>query len=851
MRALINAPSLREGATHEACGSSDTQTGNVGASQSRAPVRAHPSGTAGRCQGSGARPHLPLWGPPWSYPLTTSARTLEVLDWATLQNALSEHAATPRGARGARALEALDDREEVELTLDAVDEFAWLDAQATDLQLDAVGDVSEPVALAGAGQVLEPAALREIGSTLAALDFLQRRLRDLVDDVPVLAVTAAAIDLPAEVREVLVAAFDERGDLSAKMWPELGDLRESVASLHRQVREVLEQLVRGDELAEVLQDRYVTQRNDRYVVPVKTHAKRWDIGIVHGTSASGATVYVEPRQVVELNNRLRLVEAALEAEERRILTMLSHKVGAIAEEVEEALGAAAAIDLISARYRFARALGATRPKVGDDGVIDLRGARHPVLLLRGLAVVPNDLSLGAARPVLVLSGPNTGGKTVAMKTIGALALLVRAGCFIPAQEGSRLDYFREILADIGDSQSVQGDLSSFSAHLMAVQEMLSRAAPGALFLLDEIATGTDPTQGAALARAVLEQLATQGPRVVVTTHYASVKGMATANQRFGVAAMEYQAGRPTYRALPGAAGESHGLATAERLGVMPSVVARARALMDSSERELAEALAALDQATSRAAAAEAEARATAAALETQKLALQRREEKLAVRARQLEDEAVAAFRDRIKKANQAISQVVAQLQRDPSHARIQAARGAVAAMEALHAAPVEVVAPPPLSVGCHVRVKSLGKSGEVTQIQGKKVTINAKGLRLQVSAEDLEITSAPPARPAPPPIVFESSPTSKESLETALRTSGNTLDMRGMRADEAIAAAEAFFDRAILSSYDRVFLLHGHGTGALKQAIRQWLPRTAYAAEWSAALPDQGGDAYTVIRLGR
>ncbi|MBN2799359.1 MAG: Smr/MutS family protein [Deltaproteobacteria bacterium] len=778
-----------------------------------------------------------------------NARTLDALDWPSLQRALSEQASTARGARAGLALGPLEDVEEVELTLDAVEEFAYLARQATDLQLDQVGDVSDPVARAGHGEVLAALELRDVGATLAGLAYLARRLREQEADCPVLSATAEAIVVDPEVRELLSGAFDEKGELSGRAWPALGDLREGVAALHRQVREVLEQLIRGDDLEDVLQDRYVTMRQDRYVIPVKAHAKRWDLGIVHGTSGTGATVYVEPRQVVEINNRLRLAEAAMEAEERRILALLSRRVGEQAEALEEALGAAAAIDLIAARYRLAQRLGATRPLVGEDGVIALRAARHPVLLLRGVAVVPNDLHLDTKNPVLVLTGPNTGGKTVAMKTVGAAALLARAGCFVPAAEGSRVDFFDPILADIGDTQSVQGDLSSFSGHLMVLQEMLELAGDGGLFLLDEIATGTDPAQGAALARAYLEALAARGPRVVVTTHYATLKGMATADPRFGVAAMEYRDGRPTYRAVSGAAGESHGLATAERLGMDPRIVARARAVMDNAERELSQALAALDAATNRATWAEDEANKTLRALQAERLAIRRREERLAQRAKALEEEAAEAFRRRLRKAEQAIGQVVAQLQANPSHSRALAARAAVHAMEGLQPAEEPPPAPPPLIAGARVRLRTLGKTGEVVSVQGKRVTVRSGAIQLQVSATELEVLGGPlpPTAPVQPPALPPKE--APGALEDALRTGANTLDMRGMRAEEAMDEAEAFFDRAVMSHYDRVFLLHGHGTGALKQTIRRWLPTSAYVGAWAAALPDQGGDAYTVVSL--
>ncbi|MEQ1565938.1 MAG: Smr/MutS family protein [Myxococcota bacterium] len=589
------------------------------------------------------------------------------------------------------------------------------------------------------------------------------------------------------------------------------------------------------------------------MLPIKSHAKRWDLGIVHDTSGTGKTVFVEPHAVIELNNRLRLAEGRLREAEHAILTSLSRELGTEAEAVGEAMGAAVEIDVAVSRAGLARRLSARRPVVGDSGRIAITAGRHPVLVLRGVDVVANDLELGATRPVLVLSGPNAGGKTVALKTIGLCAELVRHGNFVPAAEGSRVDRFDELLAAIGDQQSVEGDLSSFSAHLVALQQMLGRARPGQLILLDEIASGTDPAQGAALAQAVLEQLAAAGPRVVVTTHFAGLKALAASDPRFAGAAVQYTDGRPTYRVLQGASGESHALSIARRVGLSDAVLDRAETLIGAQQIELGRLLAALEQERGRAESARtdadrarAEARATAAALAE-------REERLRTRIRELEAKGAATFLERLKSAERAIGQVVAELQKSPTHDGVRAARATLDALKGL--APVAPEPPPApvptrLEIGHRVRLKKLGSMGEVVHTTDEAVQVRVGAITVRARLDEVEVLGGPVAVSKPRGGTSLVAAPREAALAEAVRLPSNTLDLRGMRVEEGQDAAEKFFDQALQSGWERVFLLHGHGTGALKDGLRHWLRSSSYVSDWSPASEEQGGDAFTVVVLG-
>jgi len=784
--------------------------------------------------------------------LDLAARTRDALDWRAVLEALAAQAATPMGAVACRVLPPLPTPEAVRAVHDGVAEVLSVRDTGRELPVGDVGDIADLVFRAAKGEVLDLSELQEVGHTLGALRALERTVSGWEDELPVLRGLAAEIVLDPSTVALLEDAFDETGALSSHTWPVLGDLRKRIADLHASIRHTLDELLRDEALQDLLQDHFVTLRQERYVLPVKSRAKRWDLGIVHGTSGSGATVFIEPNEVVHLNNRLRVAEGELASEEARIRGLLSRRVGQEADTLQAALEAAVEMDVLGARAGLAARLESTRPRVGRDGVLRLRAARHPVLALRGVTVVPNDLGLDGARPALVLSGPNAGGKTVALKTLGLCAMLVRYGCFVPAADGSRVDLFAAIYADVGDPQSIEGDLSSFSGHLLGLREMLDRASDDVLLLLDEIATGTDPGQGAALARALLEAVVDRGARVVVTTHYAQLKGLATADPRFAIAAVEYAEGRPTYRVVPGVTGESHALEIAARLGIDSAVLTRARDLMSTPERAFADALAVLEQQRAEAAASSRSARETAAALETQRAALADREAVVRERARELERREAAEYLARLKGAEKAIGEVVAELQRNPTHEGARRARAAVSALRDLAPSVTEVapgVPPEGLAVGDRVRLRKLDREGEVVAVGEGGVQVRAGSLTVRAAAEDLEVLRNKREHPsAPPPVAVTRAPTPPD-LARAVRIPGNTLDLRGMRVDEALAATEAYLDQASLERLDVVFLLHGHGTGALKQALRTWLRTSPQVRSSRPASHDQGGDAFTVAAL--
>ncbi len=824
-----------------------------------------------------------------------SDRTLGALDWDVLLAALARHARTPRGMARAEELVLAASAQEARERYAEVAEVRAVEEEGERVPVGGVVDVVDEVERAARGATLEPADLRGILTSLRALHALRLWADDHASDTPRLTAIARMIVIDPGLLATLGDAFDALGRLSEARWPELGVMRRRIEHLRDRIRATLDEIVRGDDWGDTLMDRFFTERDGRFVVPVKMGARR-GLGIMHGTSQSGETAWVEPAVVVEMHNELRMTEGDLLRAERRILAELSHAVALRSVAILAGIEAATVIDLACARAGLGAELRGTIPIVGTDAVIILRESRHPVLALKG-ECVSNDLSLTSQHPGLVLTGPNAGGKTVALKTLGLAALLVRAAIPVPAEEGSRVDFFDPILADIGDAQSVSGGLSTFSAHVGALNIAIAGSKPGALVLLDEVAVGTDPAQGAALARAVLEAVVDAGARVAVTTHYPELK--AVTDSRFVVAAAQYADGKPTYKLELGMPGPSYALAMARRLGLPEGIIDRARELLDESARELADRLERLTE-------ERAEVRRRGDALRALERQLADRDRKLAEAETRIvrdSEKRVAALTEktatRLKRREEEVRTLVAALQAGAdlkaSGAGLADIRAALAEVRAPLAAPVATPPPPAeIEVGDKVRVRSIGQVGKVLSA-GEQVEVQVGAVRVRVPRHQIELLGAKASRNDPTgvtgkvligkgdPVAREerlraaserarealargddrdddapgrdtlarsrSAPSATDVSTARMRTSANTVDLRGLRAEDALDIAERFLDKLAVQRLSPVFLLHGHGTGALKIAVREWLPRCRYARAWRPADVDEGGDAYTVVEL--
>ncbi|MBM4367865.1 MAG: hypothetical protein FJ102_16755 [Deltaproteobacteria bacterium] len=657
------------------------------------------------------------------------------LDWEAVLAALLACVRTPMGAERARSMVLLPSAGAVNEAYRLVDELMAARMKGESPPVNGVADVRPEVGRAARGVVLEAWALISVGGAIAGLvdvaEWLSRR------EGPALQAMGSAIDVPGGVGVRLQAAFDRDGQLSDAAWPKLASLRRQCDSLRAAVQQAFDAVLADEGWGDMLQERYVTERDGRLVVPVKM-SHRKGLGIVHGSSHSGETAFVEPGHTVELQNDLRAVRDAIEAETFRILGELSGMVARVAVPLLAGVELTGELDLAAAKADLGFQWDGNIPRVGADGVVDLRRARHPVLALRpGASVVANDLRLDSVRRCLVLTGPNAGGKTVALKTVGLCAVLARLGIPLPAAADSRLDFFDPIVADIGDVQSVAGDLSTFSGHVLRLKEAIEIARAGVLVLVDEVAVGTDPAQGAALAAAVVEALVEANARVVVTTHYPELK--AAADERIVVAGMEFADGRPTYRLVVGQASGSQALVVAQRMGMPERVLARATSLLDERAAQVARLLGKLE-------AEREDVRLLSRQVEAQAAGLAARETELATREKKLQDKIdgerqrlVEATRDRLARMEAELRDLVKSLHAAPSlkagNAGLQVIRAARAGLDEEQESSAPAYA---AKVGEKVWVTTVAQHGVVAALHGKEAEVQVRSMRLRVPLSRLE-----------------------------------------------------------------------------------------------------------------
>jgi DNA mismatch repair protein MutS2 len=664
------------------------------------------------------------------------------------------------------------------------------------------------------------------------------------------------------LRERLSSCIDTEGAVADRASPELSRARGKVREAQSEMKRRLAQLM--GRFADLLQGQYYTEREGRFVLPVRSDAHLRVDGIVHGSSASGSTLFVEPRELTEVGNKLRLAEAEAAREEARVLVALSGEVRALLEACDQAFFACVIADLCSAATRWADETESIVLPISAFPKLDLRGARHPLLLLTGIEVVPNDIVL-ASHSALIISGPNAGGKTVALKTAGLVAWMVRTGLPVPVREESVVGWFDSVLCDIGDEQSITRSLSTFSAHIENLRSILECASERCLVLLDEIAAGTDPEEGAALAAAVLEALTARGAAVGVTTHYERLKELATHTERFHNASVGFDFERmaPTFRLLLGVAGPSSALAVALRHGLPEQVIARAKALLptqaldrETALRELSRERAELATLTRDAELERAREQELRAVLETERHAFRQHA------AREIDGEvrdlraSVLAARKELEAVRARIRGTVPEpallreLERGVSRVAAQVALGGeLGAHGTVGPKPVtRELEPNELRVGQTVFHRSLGANGVVLEIsQRQQVRLMIGAMKLLVPMRELSAlpkgTEAQRAKPAPK----RQHATRPKPISVPQRTQDTTLDLRGERVDDALGRVDAFIDRLLGGHEGAGFVLHGHGTGALKAHVREHLRASAYVEHSRPAEPNEGGDAFTVF----
>jgi DNA mismatch repair protein MutS2 len=785
-------------------------------------------------------------------------KALRDLGWGQLCAELGARARTPMGRDRCVALLPATEADVARLRLGLVEEARLLRRHERELPLADAVDVRPSLGRAARDGTLEPQELIQIARLIRASDSARRFCFSQADRAPLHFERAQELSQLVPLAQELERAFDPSGKLLDSASPLLGELRERARGLHRAIKQRIEELLKDEKIVPMLRDAYYSVRGDRYVLPVRAEHRTHLPGIVHNASNSGQTLFVEPQQLVELGNQLTIAGASALEEEQRILHELSAAIGRRAPALEHDVEVIAVLDEAAAGGRLADDLDAGAPDLGGDR-FDLRKARHPLLVLqrKSAGVVANDVALPAPAQALIVSGPNAGGKTVTITAVGLCALMARAGLPLPAEPGSRMPLYRTVYTAIGDEGDLSRDLSTFTAHLSALKWILEAAGPGTLALIDEIAADTDPREGAAIAIAALEKLVAAGAQVLITTHLEELKALALADPRFAPASVGFDVDRlaPTYRLRLGEVGASSAIEIARRVGLPEDVCARAREILGSGASAVSQAVEMLDRERGEAARLRLELEQAREEIERERASLRNQRERL----RELERETRAGARteliEDLRRRRDEVATLVAQLQAAPAMAQAvetqRAVESAVVEEEREQARVQEPEALPEseLLPGARVKHVRLGTEGVVLEVHEGSAMVQMGALRSKVALGDL----VPIAREVKH-AGFRRSKTERMERATQARAAALDIrvpvaDVRGMRVDEALRAVEVELDRATREGDERVHVLHGHGSGALKSAVREHLRRSPYVRRSRPADQHEGGDGVTVAEL--
>jgi DNA mismatch repair protein MutS2 len=789
---------------------------------------------------------------------------LSTLEYPKILRALATHTAFSAGEEAALALEPTSDPTEIQHRLETTSEARSLLEDRPGTTIGGAHDVRSLAAAAERGVVLPPADLLDVRDTLLAGRTLHRTLSRLESLFPRLARIASRIRPCQDIIEDISRCIDERGAVRDGASPELARIRREVDIAHARIQEKLQNIISSQRTAPYLQEPIITRREGRYVIPLKAQFKDRIPGVVHDRSASGVTLFIEPLSAVDLNNAWRELQLEEEQEVQRILAQLSDQVGAHAEDIARTVEALAELDLAFAKARYAETIDASRPEIvafanrtdGHPGsTVRLLGARHPLLDPRN--VVPIDVDLDDQTHVLVITGPNTGGKTVSLKTVGLLTLMAQAGLHIPVEPGSAISPFEGVYADIGDEQSIEQSLSTFSSHVTNIISFLDQADAHSMVLLDELGAGTDPAEGSALARSLLEHFRRRGSTTFVATHYPELKTYAQLTPGVRNASVEFDAETlsPTYRLTIGLPGRSNALTIARRLRMPEEIVEEAREMISPEDLRTQDMLddihrLRVDMARERDEAHTARTGATEAARE------------LRGRLAAIEDERQQVLRQARREAEETLEELRSEVRQ--LRGRLRAAAAPVEAVSAVeeqlesleaHLPQAEPLQPPPLpdaaqaldeelqrpiQVGDTVWVRPLNAKGEVLKVDDGEAEVQVGRARTQVSLSALELRRAEEPQPVPSGVPINAS---------AVASPGTSIDLRGTTVDETLQQLDRYLDQAMRAGLPQVRIIHGKGTGALRRAVRHFLADHPLVSDYETADPREGGEGVTIARI--
>lgn len=784
----------------------------------------------------------------------------DALELGSVLNMLAQEAASDDAKSKVAELVPAAEIGEAELLLSQTEDAFSLIARFGGPSFSGLKNVNNAVSRAAAGGELNTSELLSIAGTLRAVRSLYEWYGHCSSVGTKLDFFFDSITVNKYLEEKIFSSILSEDEIADRASDELYEIRRKMRAKSNSVREKLDSIIHSTHYQKFLQEPIVTQRSGRYVVPVKAEHRSDVPGLVHDMSSSGATVFIEPVSVVDANNEIKILESREHEEIRRILFELSAEAGNFSESIKCSYESAVMLDLIFAKARLAYKMKASRPLLNKNGYIDLKKARHP--LLDPKKAVPVDISLGGEYDTLVITGPNTGGKTVSIKTIGLLTLMAMCGLLIPAADRSEISVFEKILVDVGDEQSIQQNLSTFSSHMVNIIEIMKETNENSLVLIDELGAGTDPVEGAALAVAIIEKLRSKGAKIAATTHYAELKAYAleTPGVTNGSCEFDVETLRSTYRLLIGVPGRSNAFAISEHLGMDKSVIDEAKRLVGSENKSFESVLEKLEE--------------TRRELENEKEKAQRAVEtadKMKRKAQSEKDRAAQLVNNELEKAKREAEKIISSAKRqsadfllrldqlkkeaDASNAaqtarktrreiknRLGEMEETVNPRRLADAWDEDYKLPRPVVPGDAVIIRSIGE-GEVLEVGKSNVLVQSGMLKTRVKMSDLMLTKKKePPKQSKPAVLYRT--TSKTDSDIS-----SEIDLRGKTVDEALHELTLFIDKCVLLNMHEIRIIHGKGTGALRAAVQQELRHHKNIADFRLGVYGEGESGVTIAHL--
>ncbi len=775
-------------------------------------------------------------------------RVLKDLEWEKIEKKLLELCRTPWGKGKIFHIPFHIKKYDIERLLNQTLEMKLFQEEYGVFPLPGNIEIKEEIKRAEAGGVLKEDELVKVRDVLKCVCEIKGLSPILRQSYPELFKIVFDLPYPEEIKDELERCIGDDGEITDDASPLIGELRRRVRSEAERIRQKIESILHRSDMKKYLQDEFFTIRENRYVIPVKSSFKGKIQGIIHDTSVRGETIFIEPAELVPLNNSLKIAESELKEEIFRVLSYLSHMIGMEAGAFYLIMDLIGELDLIHARSKLSILIDGSRPVLNENGPLRFLKARHPLLIFKGGGVIANDIILNDGEKGMIISGPNAGGKTVTLKTTGIILLLTMAGILPPVEEGSEIPCGIELLTCIKSIEGIEEELSAFSGHVLEIIEILKRANPHSIILIDELMGRTDPLEGAALARAFLEFLIEKAGKVFVTTHYPELKMIG--DRRIIPASMEFDltAMRPTYRLIRGIPGNSWAMRVAERLGLPEKIKDIAEGYMESRELFFEEAIKRAEDMRIRYAALMKDVEAMKEELRIRTEELQKERERLRMEREKEIKELRDSIREILDESRKEMNRLIEEARKERKAELRMKLRKRMTEYEKdimmkIPQPDRDTSRSPLLKPGSDVFVEELNLRGKVVEFspENNRLVINSSGKNVVINTGGVKIIEL--KEEAPIDLIR------KRGMYEVSGEEANRIDLRGLRADEAISRLDAFLDRAYLNGVKEVHVIHGIGTGALRRSVREYLKESPYIKSFRTGNANEGGEGVTVLTL--